>query len=492
MTAPVCSSPARVKFIVDNVLHPAFVIANSSGIVLTNWNVEYDASLPVNWKTGGYENSGVFVASNGNAPAAGGFNNGPLMKWLTVNRAITFDGTQGDLAPIWTGPSNMSAVFFITGDTSSVTVTGMRLYAPASAPGDRFVPMAFSLSANYTSNQVVTTATPRTTAHVAVPHDLTFTNIDLDGIYMGWQGNAQNVVFDTIRSHRYSDLQDVNGGTVGGVGKWFAPPHLFYLNYLTTGDRGLFNRNLRIHDVIDSGPRIGVARDKGGSDTISGYALSLKIGAVDSTVDHYTSNRPDGFMDVLDSDGLTVSNATATYDSAFLNNLYPGWRWPQAPYKNLTFENITLTDTAASSIQMPIASANQVSNEDIVLSNVTGVINRWAGAGLPIPAFAGLGNSISVAISELDNGSRVVGSDVSGLQVTLKASPATVTAGIATELTWTSKDATACTAAGAWGGALSAGGSRLVQESSAGNYDFTLNCQNASNSSSVAMPLLVH
>jgi hypothetical protein len=197
-------------------------------------------------------------------------------------------------------------------------------------------------------------------------------------------------------------------------------------------------------------------------------------------------------MDVLDSDGLTVSNATATYDSAFLNNLYPGWRWPQAPYKNLTFENITLTDTAASSIQMPIASANQVSNEDIVLSNVTAVINKWAGAGLPLPAFAGLGNSISVAISELDNGSRIVGSDVSGLQVTLQASPATVTAGIATELTWTSKDATGCTGAGAWGGAMSAGGSRLVQEASAGNYNFTLNCQNASNSSSVAMPLVVN
>jgi hypothetical protein len=479
------------KFIVDNVLHPAFVIANSSGIVLTNWNVEYDASLPVNWKTGGYQSSGAFVASSGNAPAAGAFNDGPLTKWLAENRGVAFERRLAAAHPIWTGPSNMSAVFFITGDTSDVTVTGMRLYAPAGAGGDRFVPMAFSLSANYMSNQVVTTATPRTTAHVAVPHDLTFTNIDLDGIYMGWQGNAQNVVFDTIRSHRYADLQDANGGTVGGVGKWFAPPHLFYLNYLTTGDPGLFNRNIRIHDVVDSGPRIGVARDKGGSDTISGYAQSLKIGGIGISVDQYTSNRPDGFIDVLASDGLRISNVTATYDSAFLNNLFPGWRFPQTPYRNLTFENITLSDTAASSVQKPIGDTNQPSNERIVFSNVLVEVNRWSGQDFPIPLIEGHENEVALNFVIASDSLRGISSQKGNLSVVLEAAPATLRVGGATVLTWSSSRADTCSAGGAWSGALAPRGTLAVNMNAAGDHEFLLDCQNSAESLNTGLHVAV-
>jgi hypothetical protein len=47
------------KFTVDNVQIPAFVIADSSNINLTNWNVEYNATLPVN-EAIGYEDSGEF------------------------------------------------------------------------------------------------------------------------------------------------------------------------------------------------------------------------------------------------------------------------------------------------------------------------------------------------------------------------------------------------------------------------------------------------
>jgi len=79
------------KFTVDNVFHPAFAIANSNDIVLTNWNVEYDASLPVNFKTKGYENQGQYVASESNAPPASAFNDETLSNWLTANRAIAFD-----------------------------------------------------------------------------------------------------------------------------------------------------------------------------------------------------------------------------------------------------------------------------------------------------------------------------------------------------------------------------------------------------------------
>src|SRR4029077_7646358 len=128
------------------------------------------------------------------------------------------------------------------------------------------IPVAFALAMNYKSKQTVTTKTPITGEYMAVPHDITFSNIVLDGTYMGWVGSVRDAVFENIQSHRYGDLQDARGQNVGGVGKWFAPPHLFYLNYLVDGDPALFNRNIRIHDVVDAGPRVGTARHKGGTD----------------------------------------------------------------------------------------------------------------------------------------------------------------------------------------------------------------------------------
>ncbi len=475
------------KFTVDNVLHPAFVIANSTDIVLADWNVEYDASLPVNMKTGGYENAAKFVASAANAPPAGAFWDQRMSQWLTANRAIEFDRSGGNVGSMWTGPTNLSAVFFITGDTSNVRITGMRLYAPPAAGGDRFVPMAFSLSSNYKSKQRVTAATPRTAQYVAIPHDLTFSNIDLDGIYMGWQGNAQNAVFEKIRAHRYGDLQDADGQSVGGVGKWFAPPHLFYLNYLTTGDPELFNKNLRIHDVVDGGPRVGVARDKGGSDPGSGYAMSIKIGGIDCSVDQYVSKRPDGFIDVLASDGLTISNVDATYDSSFINNLFPGWRFPQSPYKKVTFENIVFRDAAASSVQVPIDGANRTSNEGIVFSNVRVEMNHWSGKGLLLPVIEGQGNNVALDYTIAADATRLTSLQKGVMSLVLQARPATVSVGGETALNWTVKQADSCLASGAWNGVLPASGTQTVKITATGQHDFTLTCRNAGESASTTL-----
>jgi hypothetical protein len=414
-----------------------------------------------------------------------------LTKWLADNRAITFDTRLGHVASNWVGPAHVSAVFYITGDSFDVTVTGMRLYAPPAAGADRFVPAVFSLSENFKSNQTITSATPPTAQYLGVPHRLTFSDIDFDGTYMGWLGGVQNAVFDKIRSHRYGDLQDAKGGNVGGVGKWFAPPHLFYLNYRIEGDPALFNRNLRIHDVVDAGLRVGTARDKGGADSISGYALSLKLGCIDCSVDTYTSNRPDGFMDVLSSNGLTVSNVTATYDSAFLNDLFPGLRFPQTPYKDVTFDNVALADTAPTSVQLPVSSATQASNEGIVLKNVRTVINRWSGAGSPLPVIGGTGNSISMNVSILGVNSRIAMSASPGLEVTLTATPANLKIGQTTTLKWVAKGATSCSANGAWDGSVSKGGSRVVTASAAGSYDYVFYCQNPDSSLSAVLPIAV-
>ena len=68
-----------------------------------------------------------------------------------------------------------------------------------------------------------------------------------------------------------------------------------------------------------------------GDDTISGYALSLKIGGLNVIVDGYSSPRPDGFIDVLTSHGLTISNVTTSYDPKFQNAVSPNGALPQSP-----------------------------------------------------------------------------------------------------------------------------------------------------------------
>jgi hypothetical protein len=482
------------KFIIDNVFVPAFAIAGSHNVTLTDWNIEYVGGLPVHWDVGGYEQNGQLTRKAGYAQPAVAFSDGTLTRWLTENRAITFDRSQGHVSSVWVGPTNTSAVFFITGDVGNLRVTGMKLYVPATAGGDRFIPMAFSLTQNFKARQTVTASTPITAQHMAIPHDLEFSNIELDGTYMGWQGNARNLTVKNVQSHRYGDLQDAAGTHVGGIGKWFAPPHLFYLSYAADGDSALFNRNLQISDVMDDGPRIGAARDQGGGgETASGYALSLKLGCVSCSVSNYQTTRPDGFLDLLTSTGLTINNATATYDSSFLNNLYPGWRFPSsAPSTNVVVQNVTLTDRATQTLQLPIGNAGQPSNRNILLRNVTVVVNRWMGRGSIAPTIQGVGNDVAVQYRFESDHARMVYAAKDALRLTLHAQPDVISGTQSARLTWTSSNATACNATGAWLGAFAATGSSVYKPSATGSLSFALGCHGAGTAAvAAALPLLV-
>lgn len=372
------------KFIVDNIGIPAFVLANSHRVTLLNWIVQYDASLP--------------ITSN---KTAGQFNDVTMKKWMAKNRRINYVGAN----PLWGGPTDLSAIFLVKGSSSVLTVDKMRLFVPSTATGNRFIPMCFGFIAGERDGTTIRRDSPYTKTLFTVPIGLLFTNIEIDGSYFGFQGNVQNTTFRHIRSHRYADLQDAQGKNVGGIGKWFAPPHLFYLNYLTTGDPALFNTNIGVYDTVDYGNRVGVARDRGGSDTISGYANSLKIGGVNVTVDQYTSFRPDGLMDVLPSNGLKISNVNATYNSVFLNNLFPGIRFPAAKYHNVAIKNVTLSDLAPTSTMNPLRGNNDASNTNISFTNTVLKLKAWKGtrapdysptiAGTPV-YFAGRGNNIKL------------------------------------------------------------------------------------------------
>ncbi|MGO9991475.1 MAG: hypothetical protein ACLPTF_03040 [Steroidobacteraceae bacterium] len=478
------------KFYVDNMFHPAFVIANSNDISLIDWNVEWDGSVPVNPDFGGYEFQGKFVTESGTIQPSHAFNDIVLTNWLAANRGITFNEAQGTVKSIWVGGVNAAAVFFITGDSHDLTISGMNLYVPSTAGGNDFMPMAFSTSANWNSNQTVTAKTPATSQYAAVPQWITFSGIELDGTLMGWQGNLQDSTIENVTSRRYGDLQDADGGTVGGIGKWFPPPHLVYLINYASGV-GLDNNNIHISNVNDQGYRTGVARDKGGTDSISGYANSLKLGCNDCSVYNYMSNRPDGFMDVLPSYGLTVELVFAAFDSQFLNNLYPaGIRFPSSGYSYVTFENVVGVDQAAASIQGPIGNATSSSNVNIAFSDFQLFMSKWSGSNQPLPTIAGGTNDIAMSFTITSQLLKVAYLQNGALTATVQSSPTTVTHGASTALKWSTGAASSCNASGAWSGSVGTSGSRMVKLNSAGGYNFTLVCENSTDASSTTMSVV--
>jgi hypothetical protein len=361
-------------FITDNVLIPSFVIADSSDINLLGWRIEYVGGAPVDVHVGGFYQDGVFVRRPGISPSAVA-NDVTITQWLAANRGVIFQKRTA----VWASPTNMSAIFYITGSASRVVVKDMKVFAPETAPGSQFAPTVFASVANWRPRQTVTADTPLTSDYAAAPSDLVFTNIDLDGYYMGWQGTFDGATFTHIRAHRYGDLQDSNGENVGGVGCandpktcWYAPPHLIYINQ--QGYPGIESRNVTIKDVIDYGVRVGTARN-----AKSGNLMSLKIGGKNVVIDDYTTYRPDGVADILNCDALRITNLTGYYDSAYDDNKYPGIRFPDKDYKNVVMQNIRLTDKNPLTVVNPIGDIHSAGN--FTMRNANSAIAGWAGPG---------------------------------------------------------------------------------------------------------------
>lgn len=362
---------------VDNIFVPAFALVNTNGVNLINWRVQYIGGLPADQQRPGYYDNGVFVAAPAPAAASYRFNDTTLKSWMANNRGITFLSTN----PPWAGPTSNMALFQVRGDTSNVNVKGMRVGVPATAGGHQYVPVVFSFISSVRSGLAFSRSSPNNADTYAVPHHLSFDDVQLDGTYMGWLGNVQDSTFTNIKSLRYGDLQDASGGSPGGVGKWFPPPHLFYLNYAVGQDTRLYNRNLVLSRINDYGYRAGVARDTVGSSG-SGYANSLKIGGNNVSIDQYYSQRPDGLLDLLPSDGLTIHDTHGSYDSTFLHGLYPGIRFPSTGYRNITITASSLEDRASGGSSTPPIGwmAGAGPNDNVQMTDFRVSIDNWVGS----------------------------------------------------------------------------------------------------------------
>lgn len=397
--------------IVDNVLIPAFILANSSNINLLDWKIQYTGGIPIDDNIGGYYNDGVFVTQSGKTPAAHAFNNITLKNWLQQNRGVTFAKNQ---STIWTGPLDPAAIFYLKGNTFNIKIKNMSLFVSESTSADKFIPIAFSLNPGEMDNQNITANLVLSKPYLNTPHDIFFDNIMIDGYYFGWHGAGQNISIRQVTTLRYGDLQDSAGENVGGINKWFPPPHLFYFNTQDNWDSSLKNTNFLIENIIDNGIRLGVARDKGGNDTISGHAVSLKIQANNSLIQNYVSYRPDGFMDILSSSNVKFKNMTAIGDSSFINYTLPMMRFTQKSNHDLYFESISLTDSAVFTYIDPIRGSDDDNNTNIIFINTRIKLNNWGEPTQPMyhpkvkgtaAYFAGVGHNFDIRTSYLGESS---------------------------------------------------------------------------------------
>jgi hypothetical protein len=155
---------------------------------------------------------------------------------------------------------------------------------------------------------------------------------------------------------------------------------------------------------------------------------------------------------------------------------------PQGGTVNQPFNaSVSLTDVSAK----PAASlAGQAVTVTLGSSTCTATTNSagvatctltpsTAGTATLTATFAG---SSALAPAQQSVGVNVSFAATPAPTVSLSVSPTTIAAGSPATLTWSSTDATACTAAGAWSGAEPTSGSLTVTPATNGSYSYTLTC----------------
>jgi hypothetical protein len=103
-------------------------------------------------------------------------------------------------------------------------------------------------------------------------------------------------------------------------------------------------------------------------------------------------------------------------------------------------------------------------------------------ACLLLAACGGGGGSSSTAAN---TPSTVTSAAANPVIVSISANPTALIVGESTTLTWSSSNASACQASGAWNGALPTSGTQLVTPGAAGSFTYNLSCDGTANSTTV-------
>lgn len=373
--------------IIDNVLVPGFVIANSSGINLINWHIKYIGQTPIDINTGGYYLDEQWYSATFRAPSTGMFTAITLKNWLIENRQMSFGR---GVNPFWTGFLDLEAIFYINGDSADIKFSNFMVTNSDVSKFWQYIPIVFSLVPGESTGSSNLVQMPLKSPALVVPHDIEFDDITIDGYLFGWHGSGNNIVFNDINGKHYSDMQDESGRNIGGVDYWFPPPHLFYLNTQPNWDKSLRNYNIVISNVIDNGERRGNIWDYNANNPINlsggvrGAATSLKMQGDNSRVFNYFSSRLEGLGDILSSEQLVLNNIIAKFDSSYVKYYFPALRFTESGNVGITLNNISLFDTAKVTNLVPITAYKSPNNRGIKFESVDLYMNYWSEASPPV------------------------------------------------------------------------------------------------------------
>lgn len=263
----------RGQMIVDNVGFPALCFYNASAI-WRGTNISY---------VGSFGTSCIAMPTTPN-------------RW---NDMVAKTYLTSAVNPLWTGPTNTSAVISVRG-SSGVQFLGGQMTVPPGTSAANFMPVAMAFDGAYGAGGATITPT-------AMVQDFF-----VDGVLMGFVGSGA-LTFARVTRGRYSDLQDAAGNNVGGINTWFAPPHFFYLDSALTSPP--LTGSMR--DIVDLGQYVGNPLRRSSQ---SGMMHSLKLELANGfLVDGYYSRCLDGGFDCLSmgrSIGGTLRNAHFEIDSS--------------------------------------------------------------------------------------------------------------------------------------------------------------------------------
>lgn len=375
------------NIIVNNKYIPAFILPlskNCSFDITIYYDGQYDAS-----QYGYVEGSTTETKSTR-------FTNTIYKTYLTQKRGIIFTGSYNPRALTY---ASSWAMFMLKG-AEYIDFSNIKIISKGSTP-DKFVVWGFKLVRERERNTTIDSSTANNYTHCS---NISFSNIEFDGVLMGIQGGAKDISLSGIVGKRYSDAQNADGSFIGGYNYdglgsyWMSPPHLIYLN-----DE---NERLSILNTFDHGIRVGVTKSR---PTDSGYCHSVKIKGENITIDGYTSYRPDGLGDIINgSKNISIKNIYASYDSSIFpaGINYTALRFPSDedsvinPFENLDLSNITIKDENPQPRVFPIGQI--IRGSQVTAKNIKVILNDFIGTSCSFAA-NGDNNDISFDVTLLNH-----------------------------------------------------------------------------------------
>jgi kumamolisin len=239
--------------------------------------------------------------------------------------------------------------------------------------------------------------------------------------------------------------------------------------------------------VAGANPQIKQVRTNSAGQAVLTYT-ALAAGK-DTVTASATASQSSGTV-LLNANPVAVTWTAGTHVSYLTLNLSPAAGTLETSVKVVA----SLTDLSASptapaagqTITFKLGTATCVATTGANGQASCSLTPAQSGLGTLTASFAG-GSQLTAATASI--GFNVLAGTGPAPTVTISASPATIAAGSSATLTWSSTNATACTASGAWSGTQATSGTSSVTPATNGSYSYTLTCTGSGGSASATATL---